>query len=89
MYKQSKSTGATKFILKSGGAKTIQVAGDFSQWKPIPMAKQRDGSFAAEVPLTTGKHQYKFIVDGNWVEDPDNKTKTTNAFGSANSVAQL
>ncbi len=45
--------------------------------------------FKASLRVPAGTHEYKFIVDGKWVEDPDNKIKTINAFGSANSVAQL
>jgi 1,4-alpha-glucan branching enzyme len=66
----------------------VLVAGSFSQWKPLPMKKQRDGGFAVTVPVPSGTHEYRFIVDGNWTTDPDNDSYVLNPYGSVNSVAQ-
>ena len=50
----------------------VDVAGDFNGWSTTlnPMTKNPDGTFTAAVPVTPGKHQYKFVVDGNWTPDP-------------------
>jgi len=72
------------------GAKKAFVAGDFNEWDPARnrMVKARDGSFRARVKLPPGKYEYKFFIDGDWVEDPDTE-KVENSFGTANSVVQV
>ena len=34
-------------------------------------------------------HEYRFIIDGEWLEDPSADTKQPNAFGSYNSVVSV
>jgi hypothetical protein len=38
------------------------------------------------VHLSPGKHLYKFIVDGVWMKDPDNKLWEQNEYNTGNSV---
>jgi len=76
-------------IKPNENAKKVLVAGSFNNWQPVAMKKQRDGSFAAEVPADEGNHEYKFIVDGKWTTDPDNGNWRMNPFGTSNSVAIL
>jgi len=45
-------------------------------------------SFVADVPLASGTHQYKFIVDGSWENDPNNPA-TESESGNANSVLAI
>ncbi len=90
MFIKGTKKGTVKFSVKpSNGVKKVELAGDFSQWKPVPLRKQKDGAFAATVPLVDGNYEYKFIVDGQWVVDPDNNAWALNAFGTLNSVAQV
>lgn len=82
-------SGMLKFSLKPAwAAKKVVLAGTFSNWQPVQMTKQKDGSYSAQVAAPPGSHQYRFIVDDNWIEDPDNKVRVPNPFGGANSVAQ-
>ena len=71
-----------------GKAQKVEVAGDFNDWRPVRMRKQWDGAYAVEAPVTNGACQYKFIVDGNWVTDPDHSEWAPNPFGTMNSVAR-
>ena len=90
MYAKGKIKGSTMFIIKpSGSAKKVELAGDFNGWKPTAMKKQKDGSYVLSVPLDKGAHEYKFLVDGQWLVDPDNNTWSVNKFGTMNSVAQV
>ena len=63
----------------------VCLAGEFNGWTPIPMEK-RDDEFQAIVELEPGEYQYKFVVDGQWVDDPSAPKATMNPFGTANSV---
>ena len=52
--------------------KSVDVAGDFNGWSTTatPLTKGADGTYAAKVDLTAGRHAYKFVVDGAWTNDP-------------------
>jgi len=89
MFTKGKKNGTIRFSFRSPGSdQKVQVAGSFSQWQPLTMKRQKDGSFALTVTVPAGTHEYRFIVDGNWTTDPENDTYVLNPYGSANSVAQ-
>jgi 1,4-alpha-glucan branching enzyme len=89
MYAKGTRKGTVRFSLKSPGASKISIAGDFNQWKPESLKKQKDGSFALTLTLSKGTYEYKFIVDSQWLVDPDNNAWALNPFGTLNSVAQV
>lgn len=91
MYEKGRKTGTVKFtVLPKLTAKTVFLAGQFSEWKPLPMRKRDDGRYSAMVALPAGRrYEYKFIVDGQWISDPDNPLRALNPLGSVNSIAAL
>ena len=90
MVTKGRRKGTTRFSVKPGdGARKVCLAGDFNGWTPAAMRKQKDGLFAATLSLDPGCYDYKFVVDGQWVVDPDNSTLTINPFGTFNSVAEV
>jgi rhodanese-related sulfurtransferase len=68
-------------------AKKVIVTGNFNGWNrdSYRMVK-KDGRWIFPLYLKPGKHSYKFIVDGEWIIDPDNKLWDENEFGTDNSV---
>ena len=68
-------------------AKSVYIAGDSNGWSPngFPMEKQ-DDEWVLRMHLSPGKHIYKFVVDGKWILDPDNKLWEQNEFDTGNSV---
>jgi 1,4-alpha-glucan branching enzyme len=84
--------GEVTFIFDSkADAKQVYVAGDFNQWNPSDkkMTKAKDGSWRAKLTLAPGRHQYKFVADGTWLDDPSSKQKECNSFGTVNSVVEV
>ncbi len=76
------------FVLASyGNAKKVVVTGSFSGWNPnnFFMVRQ-DDKWILPRYLPPGRYSYKFIIDGNWIEDPENTEWETNQYGSKNSV---
>jgi hypothetical protein len=63
-------------------AQNVFLAGSFNQWQPNDLRMQRkDGRWEATVFLEPGNYEYKFIIDGQWMPDPDNpRTHGTGAF---------
>jgi 1,4-alpha-glucan branching enzyme len=70
-------------------ATSVNVAGEFNDWKPddIALTKGDDGIWRATLDLKPGKYQYKFIINGqDWIEDPANPDKVADPYGGYNSV---
>jgi len=89
MFTKGRKTGTVRFSFQcTSGAEKVHLAGSFSQWKPLTMRRQKNGSFALTVAVPAGTLEYRFIVDGNWITDPDNDSYVPNPYGSVNSVAQ-
>ncbi len=89
MIAKGQKKGTLKFSIRpANGAKEVALAGDFTDWKPTSMKKQKDGTFSIMLPVPEGAHEYKFVVDGQWVVDPDNNKWALNPYGTLNSVAQ-
>jgi hypothetical protein len=73
-------------------AKDVQLAGDFSDWKPMDklMVHKKDKHlWTVRVSLKPGIYQYKFIVDGEWKVDPDNSDVVISDYGINNSTVSV
>jgi 1,4-alpha-glucan branching enzyme len=77
-----------EFTLKMPQAKSACIAGTFNGWdsNKTPMRKDVDSSWKATLELASGRHEYRFVVDGQWISDPNAKETVRNQFGSTNSV---
>jgi Glycogen recognition site of AMP-activated protein kinase len=77
-----------RFTLKDfKEAERVFLTGPFNNWNPTatPMLLTPDG-WVIDIPLTNGKHLYKFVVDGQWMTDPRNKRQEEDRDGNVNSV---
>lgn len=72
-------------------AKKVLLVGDFTDWqeRAIPMEKGSGGTWTTTVKLSPGTHNYLFIVDGVWCEDPECSLRVPNPFGGYNMVRQV
>ena len=88
MPKQTKNSKKQTFRFRAPGASTVLLVGDFTHWQdqPIPMQKEQDGLWLASVDLPPGKHGYRFIVDSEWMDDPECTIRVPNPFGGHNMV---
>lgn len=69
----------------------VFLAGTFNDWHPamFPMIESEDGSWQKNLQLAPGTYQYRFVVDGRWLSDPNNPHSKANPFGSLNSVVEV
>jgi 1,4-alpha-glucan branching enzyme len=85
-----RSTGRkVRFELAADAASAVSVAGTFNDWDPVrnPMKNNpNSGKFATTVVLSPGRHEYKFVVNGEWRADPNCAEAAPNDCGSMNSV---
>ena len=71
-------------------AKKVILAGSFNNWNESDFVMQKtDYGWKYVVPLSGGKHHYKFIVDGEWITDPNNSVKEYDGNGHINSVRMV
>jgi 1,4-alpha-glucan branching enzyme len=72
-------------------AENVELVGDFTGWQqnPITLKKQKDGTWKATVPLEPGLHEYRFVVDGQWCDDPDCTLRRPNPFGAENCLREV
>lgn len=72
-------------------AHSVLLAGDFTRWlqHPISLHKQTNGTWTTTTPLTPGTYHYRFLVDGEWCDDPHCTLRVKNPFGTENSVVQV
>jgi 1,4-alpha-glucan branching enzyme len=66
-------------------AKSVSVAGSFNGWQPESM-KGANGRWFGDLAVKPGRHEYLFVVDGQWIPDPKAKETVGNPFGGKNSV---
>jgi hypothetical protein len=74
--------------LYAPAAQAVFVAGSFNGWQPsaMPLQKQANGRWLVELTLEPGRHEYRFVVDGQWTDDPLSPAYVSNPFGGLNGV---
>jgi len=89
--KQAIKRRRVTFSLEVPSAAEVILTGDFNNWnsKKHPMKNDGNGNWNKTVMLEPGKYEYKFLIDGNWKEDPGNQQTCSNRFGTLNSVLYL
>jgi hypothetical protein len=89
----SGSTVWIRFLYTNSEADSVAVAGDFSQWDPIPLSPRTvngETVWTGLVPVSRGEHEYQFVINGErWVTDPLAPVKRSDGFGAKNAVLEL
>ena len=77
------------FLLRPAEAATVQVMGDFNDWRPVhAMRRTDDGEWQLTLELERGReYQFKYLLDETvWIDDPDVEQSIANPYGGENSV---
>jgi len=99
-HRKSKANGApiapklieVTFSLDRPGAQEVYLCGDFNQWSATSLRMIRHGAsdrWEKRLTLAPGRYQYKFVVDGEWIHDPEASENVPNHHGSLNSVMEV
>jgi Carbohydrate-binding module 48 (Isoamylase N-terminal domain) len=82
-----------RFALAAPGASRVTLVGDFNGWDSRATPLQPAGAagvWVVEVPLTQGRYEYAFVVDGQeWRPDPAAPKAPANEYGPPNSVVTV
>jgi len=76
------------FSVLAPEARSVKLVGDFSDWElhPVELRRLKDGQWKTTLALTEGTHEYRYLVDGQWRDDPNCATRVPNTFGGENCV---
>ena len=71
-------------------ARNVALVGDFNNWDHTKsMKKDKDGKWIARLELEPGKYEYRYLVDGEWQNDPQCQSFTQNQFGTQNCILEV
>jgi chromosome partitioning protein len=77
---------------RNRSATDVRLAGDFNGWVPdkdIQSTVQTEGAqriWTKILTLPPGTYEYRYVVDGEWCEDPENPLAVPGPVGGRNSV---
>lgn len=77
-----------QFEFLAPDAREVYLVGSFNKWNSSETSMQRDknGIWKKTLFLDSGKYEYRFIVDGEWENDPSCPGCVPNEFGTQNCV---
>lgn len=80
-----------EFKIYAPQARRVSLAGTFNNWNTQALSAKKDsrGNWAVKVNLKPGRYEYKFFVDGSWLNDPHCGACVPNAFGSQNCIVEI
>ena len=79
-----------QFNFEAPDAQSVMVTGTFSGWQqPTPLKKDKKGLWKTTLTLEPGRHEYRFLVDGEWRDDPQCGERVPNQFGGENCVVHV
>jgi chromosome partitioning protein len=73
-------------------ANDVRIAGDFNGWVPdrgvrsLIEAEGQTRVWTKILSLPPGTYEYRYVVDGEWREDPDNPEAVSSTVGGRNSL---
>ena len=67
-----------KFECFADPGSKVFIAGTFNNWRPSGLGKlrdsERDGTFGILLKLRKGRHEYQFVVNGEWLSGNQDAT---------------
>lgn len=83
---KSKPVCKVTFSLEALEAESVSVIGDFNNWDANAglLNKQKNGTFKNVIEVATGsKYEFRYIVDGEFVNDSEADAFVWNEFANA------
>ena len=89
--KQKTKRKKITFSLEAVDAKKVNLVGEFNDWNSASHTMKNDGNgiWVKQLQLSEGMYEYKFLVDNQWVADPQNDRACPNCFGTLNNIVKV
>ena len=92
-YLKSKPVVKVTFAVPAEDAKKVTVLGSFNEWntkKAVALKKLKNGTFKGTLDLEKdNSYEFKYLVDGSYVNDEQADAYAVNVFGTENGVLNL
>ncbi len=91
LYSVEITESGVLFEYEDENAQSVFLVGSMNNWNTTatPMEKDENGIWEIILNLDSGKHTYKFVVDGNWHYDQENPNVEDDGYGGSNSVIEI
>ncbi|MEM1212069.1 MAG: AAA family ATPase [Planctomycetota bacterium] len=92
LYGVRNTSRGVLFVQPGSPNQPITIAGEFNGWNAESHPMNYDANlevWQACLPLPAGTHQYRLVINGDWVNDPHNPHQQTNPFGDPNSLVTV
>src|SRR5258706_9557230 len=77
-------TVEVEFKLDVPGAQSVAIAGSFNDWNARQtLLARNNGVWTTRLKFPRGKHEYRFVVDGEWGNGPSPTAAVANPLGGA------
>ena len=88
---KKKTARKVNFTMVAPEAQNVFLAGDFNSWdiSSHPLKKASKGNWKTNIKLMPGKYEYRFLVDGEWQNDPNCTNFVPSPYGNENCVLTL
>ena len=92
MAVRSDTVNLVRFVFVDSNARKVELVGDFNEWAKGTTELKPSGApgvWTVSVPLSPGRHEYAFIINGSrWVADPL-AVKSSDDFDTESSVIRV
>jgi len=83
----SRASHEVLFVVPALDADRVAVVGDFNAWEETPLSDENDdGIWTASIPLSPGRYEYAFVIDGRWWGQDPSADEYVRTFGQYSSV---
>lgn len=91
IYPTPKLDGNASFFLKGfQEARSVFLVGQFNNWNSWDiLMKKVEGGWLCKIDLPAGNHHYQFVVDNQWILDPNNPERAKSNEGVLNSIKNI
>ncbi len=75
------SPGYVRLIVRAPAARLVEVAGDFTEWRPMSLTRMTNETWGIVVPIAPGVHQINLRIDGGAWTVPAGTTRIAGDYG--------
>jgi Glycogen recognition site of AMP-activated protein kinase len=73
--------GVTRLTIRAPEAQSVEVAGDWDDWTPVPAERADNGVWYADLRIPPGEYRYAFRIDGHAWRVPGGAVAVDDGFG--------
>lgn len=77
------------FVYRNSKARKVHLIGDFNDWIPQPLTRDKDHKWSIAIAVAPGDYAYNFVVDGKPLRDPNNPKTCDAGRGFTNSYLKV